>query len=174
MTLWIISHLITCCQQCFARTVFRGMAKAPTLTQLSQRRSRPVKGPGQGRKSFDCQLKRAICTQEEKGQPIPAPMNATGCQCQSWLVWASITTEGVKQRLRLLWLGGSTASQDHEDWAVGYQLWLTVFLLHMPGQRQQKITHYDAESLTIGWFYLWIVSPIPVHGESVFVFYWAT
>ena len=131
-----------------------------------------MKGPGQGLESFDCQLKRAICTQEEKGQPIPAPMNATGCQCQSWLVWASMTV-GIKRGLRLLWLGSRTASQDHKDWAVGHQLRLTVVLLQLPGQCQQKAT-YGAESFTKGCFCLWSVNPTPVHGSRFFsVLQWA-
>lgn len=50
-----------------------------------------MKGPRQGLKTFDCQLKRAICTREEKGQIIPAPMNATGRQRQSWLAPARLT-----------------------------------------------------------------------------------
>lgn len=129
MTLWIISHLIIGCQHCLAQAVFRGMGKklikALILTQLSQRRSWTMKGPGQGLKSFDCYLKRAICTQEEKGQTI-APMNARRCQCQSWLVWARVTTIGKKQRLRL---GSNTTSQDLKDYSVKYQLRLTALLL---------------------------------------------
>lgn len=100
MTLWIISHLITCTQQGRCTTVLRCMdkkKKAPTLTQPRERRSCTREGPRQGQKSFDCQLKRAICTQEEKGQPVPAPVNATGCQRRTWLPEPeSPLTEGIK------------------------------------------------------------------------------
>lgn len=124
--------------------------KASAFTRLCQRRACPMKGSGQGLKSFDCWLKRAICTQEEKGQPIPAPMNATGCQCQSWLLWANVTAVGREQRLRMPWLGSSSITcQDHKHWAVGYQLRLTVFLFQLLSHCQQEPTYYDEESFTI-------------------------